>query len=291
MTRRAGHSPISIGVPTSISIKRIQTSQLYRRACLVAENEELTNSINMQGLLQPIIVRPATDGGSENYSIVAGNRRFNACKALGWKDIPSRIVDADDKEAFQLSLTENIQKKSLNPVEEAYAFEAYNLNYGWGGITELAFRIGKSISYVDRRMRLLKLPIDVVDLISTGKMSPSAADELLPIQDQKQQSALAYMVEVNRLSTRRLRLLRRDLESRPLGERNLDLTPLQLGQIDDITQSTFDKSIAIMRNALRQFDEVISAAEENWIVYELLMEHRRVLHNQIDILIKEKRKV
>ena len=99
------------------------------------------------------------------------------------------------------------------------------------------------------------------------------------------------MVEVNRLSTRRLRLLRRELESGPSGQRNFDMTPLQLGQVDDITQMTFDKSIAIMRNALRQFDEVISAAEENWIVYELLMEHRRVLHNQIDILIKEKRKV
>ena len=206
-------------------------------------------------------------------------------------EIPSRIVEADDREAFQLSLTENIQRKSLNPVEEAYAFEAYNLNYGWGGITELAYRIGKSISYVDRRMRLLKLPTDVVDLISTGKMSPSAADELLPIQDQKQQSALAHMVEVNRLSTRRLRLLRRELESGPSGQQNFDMIPLQLGQVDDITQMTFNKSIAIMRNALRQFDEVVSAAEENWIVYELLMEHRRVLHNQIDILIKEKRKV
>lgn len=96
MTRRTGHSPISIGVPTSISIKRIQTSQLYKRPCLVAENEELTNSLSRQGLLQPIIVRPAAGEGNENYTIVAGNRRFNACKALGWMEIPSRIVEADD---------------------------------------------------------------------------------------------------------------------------------------------------------------------------------------------------
>ncbi|MGC1134146.1 MAG: ParB N-terminal domain-containing protein [Nitrososphaeraceae archaeon] len=76
-------------------MKRIQTSQLYKRACLVAENEELTNSISRQGLLQPIIVRPAAGEGNENYTIVAGNR-FNACKALGWMEIPSRIVEADD---------------------------------------------------------------------------------------------------------------------------------------------------------------------------------------------------
>ena len=108
MTRHAGHPPISIGMPTSVNIKRIQPSQLYKRASLVAENEELINSISRQGLLQPIIVRPVAGKGSENYSIVTGNRRFNACKALGWMEIPSRIVEADDKEAFQLSLTENI---------------------------------------------------------------------------------------------------------------------------------------------------------------------------------------
>jgi len=96
MTRRTGQSSISIGVPTSISIKRIQTSQLYKRACIVAENEELTNSLSRQGLLQPIIVRPAAGEGNENYTIVAGNRRFNACKALGWMEILSRIVEADD---------------------------------------------------------------------------------------------------------------------------------------------------------------------------------------------------
>ena len=97
MTRRAGQSSIAIGVPTSISIKRIQTSQLYKRACLVAENEELTtNSISRQGLLQPIIVRRAAGEGNENYTIVAGNRRFNAFKALGWMEIPSWIVEADD---------------------------------------------------------------------------------------------------------------------------------------------------------------------------------------------------
>jgi hypothetical protein len=95
MTRRTGQSSISIGVPTSISIKRVQTSQLYKRACIVAENEELTNSISRQGLLQPIIVRPAAGEGNENYTIVAGNS-FNACKALEWMEIPSRIVEADD---------------------------------------------------------------------------------------------------------------------------------------------------------------------------------------------------
>jgi ParB family transcriptional regulator, chromosome partitioning protein len=287
-----GQSPISVEVASSISISQIQTSWFYERSC-VAEIEELASSISRQGLIQPIIVRltSSTSAGPGEYSIVAGNRRFNACKALGWKEIPARVIVASDKVAFELSIAENIQRKSLNPIEEAYAFQAYQMNYGWGGISDLAFRIGKSISYVDRRMRLLGLPSDIVELVAAGKMSPSAADELLPIQDQQQQSALAHMVEVNRLSTRRMRLLKRKLALYSSRDRNLESAPSQFGRIDDITQATFDKSISIMRNAMRDLDEVISKIEENWIVYELLMEHRRILHGQIDILIKEKKKL
>jgi ParB family transcriptional regulator, chromosome partitioning protein len=286
MAKRAGYSPISMGIPISIPIGEIETSQRYIRTSFLAEIEELANSINRQGLLQPIIVRPTDSSSVKAYSVVAGNRRFNACRALGWKEIPSRVVHVGDKEAFQLSLVENIQRKSLNPIEEARAFEAYTLNYGWGGISELAFTIGKSVSYVDRRIRLLELSFEITNLISEGKMTPSAADELLPIKDKEQQSVLAHMVEMNRLSTRRLRMLKRELGS------NLSaLEPLKLGQIDDTTQRTFNKSIFIIRSALSQLDEVISSAEGNWIVHELLMEHRRLLHSQIDTLIKQKKKI
>jgi ParB family transcriptional regulator, chromosome partitioning protein len=286
MAKRAGYSPISMGIPISIPIGEIETSQRYIRTSFLAEIEELANSINRQGLLQPIIVRPTDSSSVKAYSVVAGNRRFNACRALGWKEIPSRVVHVGDKEAFQLSLVENIQRKSLNPIEEARAFEAYTLNYGWGGISELAFTIGKSVSYVDRRIRLLELSFEITNLISEGKMTPSAADELLPIKDKEQQSVLAHMVEMNRLSTRRLRMLKRELGSNPSA-----LEPLKLGQIDDTTQRTFNKSIFIIRSALSQLDEVISSAEGNWIVHELLMEHRRLLHSQIDTLIKQKKKI
>jgi ParB family transcriptional regulator, chromosome partitioning protein len=288
MAKRAGYTPISIGVPNSIPTTKIETSQPYRRSDFLVENEELANSINRQGLLQPIIVRPTDSSSMKAYAVVAGNRRFNACRALGWKEIPCKVVHVGEKEAFQISLVENIQRKNLNPIEEAHAFEAYALNYGWGGISELAFMIGKSISYVDRRMRLLELAPDVVELISLGKISPSAADELLPLEDKNQQSVLAHLVEKNRLSTRRLRMLKRDLWSYPDCRES---HPLQLGQIDEITQRSFDKSIQIVRNALTQLDQVISVVEGNWIVYEILMEHRRLLHNQIDILIKEKKKI
>jgi ParB family chromosome partitioning protein len=105
---------------------------------------------------------------------------------MGWSEINCQVVEANENEAFSISLIENIQRRSLNPIEETSAFEAYHLNYDWGAVSELASNLGKSISYVDRRMRLLKLPLDVVTLISSWKLSPSAADELLPLNDEKQ---------------------------------------------------------------------------------------------------------
>jgi ParB family chromosome partitioning protein len=99
---------------------------------------------------------------------------------MGWSEINCQVVEANENEAFSISLIENIQRRSLNPIEETSAFEAYHLNYDWGAVSELASNLGKSISYVDRRMRLLKLPL------ASWKLSPSAADELLPLNDEKQ---------------------------------------------------------------------------------------------------------
>ena len=92
--------------------------------------EQLAESIKKIGLLQPIVVRINSLG---SFEVVAGNRRFKACKSLGWKKIPCHVVELDDKEAFEISLVENIHRKSLSPIEEAYAFKSYVKELGWGG--------------------------------------------------------------------------------------------------------------------------------------------------------------
>jgi ParB family transcriptional regulator, chromosome partitioning protein len=78
---------------------------------------------------------------------------------LGWRKIICHILEIGDKDAFEISLIENIHRKSLDPLEEAEAFKEYVISFGWGGISDLAAKIGKSISYVDRRIRLLRLPV------------------------------------------------------------------------------------------------------------------------------------
>ena len=139
---------------------------------------ELSGSIKKHGLLQPIIVRPINRG----FEIVAGHRRFQACKILRWKSIPAMVKDVSDKDAFELQLVENIQRKTLDPIEEAQAFKLYVRDYGWGGITYLAETIMKSEQYVSSRIQLLKLPQNVIDKVKSSELKVSHAFELLGLE-------------------------------------------------------------------------------------------------------------
>ena len=140
--------------------------------------DELSRSIKKHGLLQPIIVRPINRG----FEIVAGHRRFQACKILRWKTIPAMVKDVSDKDAFEIQLVENIQRMTLDPTEEAQAFKLYVRDYGWGGITYLAETIMKSEQYVSSRIQLLKLPQNVIDKVKSGELKVSHAFELLSLE-------------------------------------------------------------------------------------------------------------
>src|SRR5947209_1177067 len=109
------------GVLTEIHVGKIRHSTLLLRNVNIAL-EQLELSIAQQGLLQPIIVR-MIDG--ESYEVVAGNRRFAACKRLGWKRVMCHVIELDDKDAFEVSLIENLQHQTLNPIEEAVAYKRY----------------------------------------------------------------------------------------------------------------------------------------------------------------------
>src|SRR5918995_2801365 len=140
--------------------------------------DELSGSIKKHGLLQPIIVRPINQG----FEIVAGHRRFQACKILRWKSIPAMVKDVSDKDAFEIQLVENIQRRTLDPIEEAQAFKLYVRDYGWGGITYLAETIMKSEQYVSSRIQLLKLPQNVIDKVKSSELKVSHAFELLGLE-------------------------------------------------------------------------------------------------------------
>lgn len=274
------------GLLDNIDISKIKPFRYSYRKNINEDLHELCYSIKEKGLLHPIIVRMIDNG----YEIVAGTRRYNACKLLGWRKILSHVVELDDKDAFEVSLIENIHSKNLNPIEEARAFQDYVTNYGWGGISDLATKLGKSVSYVDKRIRLLELPEDVVASLSSGSISVSVGDELLPLKEKEQQSKLAELIKQRKLSSRQVRELKAEMKN---SENPYDVLDFQtkIIDIDTKTQKSFDKAIIAIRVAMTKLASVIEDVEDNWTVYEILLQHKNMLHNQIDILYKEKKKI
>jgi ParB family transcriptional regulator, chromosome partitioning protein len=256
--------------------------------------EELSLSIRHRGLLQPIIVRPMED----HYQIVAGNRRFRACKILGWKKIACHIVELDDKTAFEISLIENIHRRTFTPIEEANAFKTYVSDFGWGGVSDLAKKIGKSASYVTKRIKLLNLPLDVQESIKNHTLDTSIAEELYCIKDENNQSSLAELISDRRLSMRATRELLKHINEVEKEEEceqeynyfNLEIFNNYYTDRIRFAERSFDKSITAIRIAMKSLGDIINNIENDWVTFEILMQHKNMLHSQIDILFKEKRK-
>jgi ParB family chromosome partitioning protein len=266
------------GIMEDIQISKIKYSSKTLRADLNGI-EELVDSIRTIGLLQPIVVRP-TD---EYFEIVAGNRRRKACETLRWKKITCHVVDLGDKQAFETSLIENLQRETLAPIDEAQAYKAYVTDYGWGGVSELAKKIGKSPSYITKKIKLLNLPDDVIGSLSELSLNSSVAEELCSLKEPSKQSELANLIIRRHLTMRKARELVNECRG---GD--VDFT---LDSNVEHSQRTLDKLILALRVTLNNIGGLIGDNEEEWVLRELLMYHKNVLHEQIDLLIKEKRKL
>ncbi len=250
---------------------------------------ELVDSIRKIGLLQPVVIRMNRGG---NFEIVSGCRRYTACKTLGWKKIRCVIVEVTEKEAFEISLVENIQRSSLEPLEEARAFKKYVLDIGWGGISELASKIGRSHSYIVKHMMLLELPRDVLAFITSQELNASSAQELLPIKNYSLQSKVAKMIVKKKLSSKDTRFLVNKLKR----QSELDTLNTKYEHNDRYEEirrieRSLAKSILILRIAMNRIGEIIDENEDNWLVHESLMEEKNTLHSQIDLALKKKKKL
>ena len=250
------------------------------------ELDELSISIAQKGLLQPIIVRTVYNKSS--YEIVAGCRRYLACKMIGRRKIACQITNLDDKEAFEVSIIENVQRKTLAIMDEAKAFKTYVSNYGWGGISELAAKLGKSISYVTKRIMLLNLPKEVRDSIIERTLSPSIAEELIYVQKNEDKSKLAKLILNRHLTIKNVRKLVMEIDN----DKMTDTVFVNHNVQDKVRkQRSFDKTIIILRIAMNRLSNIIDEFEDDWVTHEMLMQHKRRLHEQIDILIKQRKKL
>jgi ParB family chromosome partitioning protein len=246
--------------------------------------EELAESINKIGLLQPIIVRT---NSSENFEIVAGNRRFNACKKLGKRKIACHIVEIDDKKAFEVSIIENVQRHTLNPIDESLAFRKYVEEFGWGGVSELSQKLSKSTSYICKRMKLLELPKNVIDLISKSEMRVTVVEELLHISDKCTQSKLTELIQDEHLSSRMVRKIVKGMKTKPNKD---DFCNSASKNNNEIIHRSFDKAIIALRISIKKLATIIENLDDKRMLHDILMQHKHMLHQQIDLLICEKRK-
>jgi ParB family chromosome partitioning protein len=167
--------------------------------------KELSLSIKTHGLLQPIIVRPIKEG----FEIVAGHRRFLACRLLRWKKILAFVKDLSDLESFEVQIVENVQRLSLTCIEEGQAFRLFVNSYGWGGVTHLARKIMKSEQYVSSRLQLLNLPKNIQEHVINGNLTVSHALELLPLSVKEQNTFVDKIIDEN-LSVRETRAIKAD---------------------------------------------------------------------------------
>lgn len=268
-----------------LDVRRIQPSKRALRRDLGSLGE-LMASIEERGLLHPIVVRPLEDG----FEVVAGNRRIEACKRLGWRRIPCHIIEMEDREAYEVSLIENVQRRTLNPIEEAEAYQRYVSDYGYGGVSELSRRIGKSQEFVTRRIQLLTLPKRVQTAVMRRRIHTSTAQELLALDDDDMQEHVGGIVVKESLSKIEVRHIVRLLrQSRPPDSLPGHFHSAERRQ--RLVDRALSKTIASMKICLMRMSDALHDVEEDFLVGQVLLECRMNVSQQLDSLYRLKKKI
>ena len=254
--------------------------------------QDLAISIKQHGLLQPIVVRPK----EHEYEVVAGNRRLAAIRILKLRKISCHVVELSDKEAFEVALVENVQHKTMNPIEEATAFNHYVESFGWGGISELARRIGKSQEFVTKRIQLLRLPEKVREEIIRQRMTPSVALEMLPLDKAAMEGFADFLIQ-NPLTKHEVRHIVRVSKSEHIDSKDsLEETTIETKNTQHekelyLLDKALRKSIAVMKSTLVNFDDIVNSVSDEWVLKELLMQYRMIVHGDIDTFLKLRKRL
>ncbi len=282
---------VDTSIIEQIEMKMIRPSSFavrdkFQKYC--EDDESLIISIREHGLIQPILIRPLSHG----FEIVAGHRRYQACKSLRWRFIPCKIREMTNKQAFEIQLSENIQRKSMDPIEEAEAFRRYVIDFGWGGVSDLAKKIGKSEEYVSHRIQLLKLSEEIKKKIASNRLNVSKAIEISTIPIEKQSQIVGEIIE-NNLSVKRIRELKMILRD------NINEEYSNIGFANG--NNYLSKSLKITKKAslslkvtLARIDNLIEESqisiepEQRTEIINFLMQIRIRIHELIDDTIKFK---
>ena len=189
----------------------------------------LAESIKVQGLIQPVVVRPRLEGG---YELIAGERRWRAAREAGLATVPAVLRDADDRDSLLLGLVENVAREDLSPIEEGRAYavliDEFALSLG-----EIAERVGKSKPTVSNRIRLLELPEDVLAMIARRELTEGHARAVLAVPDQDGRRRLARRIVKEGLSVRAAERAARWAGARTRERRTTTVDPALATRVKD----------------------------------------------------------
>lgn len=202
---------------------------------------------------------------------------------------------------LEVSIIENIKRKSPSPLEEGQAFKTFVEEKGWGSVNELSFKRGKSTSYITKRIGLLDLPLDIIQNIANDRLSPSNTEELLSVKDRQKQSRLGVIIAKRHLTVKSTRNI---IKNDPFYCENSEIIDVR------VELQSFNKAIVALRVAMSRINDVIEENEvdtnkwtkcleqkelidkdnEYFLIRELLLYHSKCLHRQIDDLLMAKEK-
>ena len=225
----------------------------------------LADSIREHGVLQPILVRECEDSTPEqrHYEIIAGERRWRAARMASLSEIPAIIMTGDELKIAQISLIENVQRQDLNPVEEAFAYQALIDRYGCTQ-DEVAKKVGKNRSTITNMLRLLDLPEEALELLKKGDISGGHARALLGLEDDAQIIDLAHKIAEKDYSVREteriVRLFKARAEADAEAEQEIDDSDAQrkvyMKDLERRVMHTLGRKVRIARVAKKKIVEL-----------------------------------
>lgn len=206
----------------------------------------LADSIRQHGLLQPLLVRPLDEGG---YQIVAGERRWRACRMLGLDEVPVVIKEFTDKETKQVALIENLQRENLNPIEEALGYQDLMDNYNMTQ-ESVSKIVGKSRSSIANSLRALKLPEEIQEMLRRNELTIGHAKVLAGIEDKSLCIELAKKCREDTITVRNLeKLVAKLSESNNKKPKEIKLSDSYFRELEIALHNELGRKVKVSANS------------------------------------------
>ena len=250
---------------SSIIPNKNQPRKIFEKDALV----DLANSIKERGIIQPLIVRKSDDHDNK-YELIAGERRWQAAQSAGLHEVPVVEIEADNLKSLELAIIENVQRKDLNAIEEAESYKNLIDNFGYDQDRVSQF-IGKSRSHISNSLRLLSLPLKLIDLVRNDKITQGHAKILIGLENAL---LVAEKIIKKKLSVRQtenlVRLLKKGSnKSYKLKDSNITATENDLSEKIGMRVTLNNKkgdtgSLTIEYKGLDQLDRLINVIKNNY---------------------------